>query len=143
MSKIFEELRKDHEYQRTLLSKLVDTTGETEDRKRHFYNLKHELDRHAKAEERYFYKPLISKDMTQDKARHGIHEHEQIDEILEKMTETDWSSPEWIKLAIDLKHKVEHHLDEEEKEMFQMAGKVLDEDQKENLAESFSETRSL
>jgi len=41
MSKIFEELRKDHDYQRTLLAKLIDTEGETEDRKRHFFNKKH------------------------------------------------------------------------------------------------------
>ena len=143
MSKIFEELRKDHDYQRSLLEALVHTEGDSEDRKRHFYNLKHELERHAKAEERYFYKPLISKDMTQDKARHGIHEHEQIDDILEKMSSTDWSSPEWLKLAKELKHKVEHHLKDEEHDFFQMAGKVLNEDQKEILADSFSETRSL
>ncbi|MAQ76729.1 MAG: hemerythrin, partial [Aquimarina sp.] len=72
---IFEALRKDHEIQRSLLDKLVDTSGDTEKRDEIFKELKKELEIHADGEERFFYVPLIEKDLTQEKSRHSIAEH--------------------------------------------------------------------
>lgn len=134
---IFEALRKDHDTQRSLLKELVDTSGDTEKRDRIFKKLRTELETHADAEERYFYKPLIDSDKTQDKARHGIAEHHEIDELIEELESTEYSSSAWLKIAKDLQEKVEHHLDEEEHEIFQMAGKVLSENNKENLAKEY------
>ncbi|MFD1551133.1 hemerythrin domain-containing protein [Putridiphycobacter roseus] len=130
---IFNTLRKDHDIQRDLVSKLVETTGESEERKLIFNKLKHELAIHANAEERFFYKPLIAADLTQEKARHGIAEHHEMDELIEKMDSTEMSSAHWLKLAKDLAHEVKHHLKEEEHEIFQLAGKVLTENKKEDL----------
>lgn len=134
---IFEALRKDHDTQRSLLKKLVDTSGDTQTRDEIFKKLKTELETHADAEERYFYKPLIDSDKTQDKARHGIAEHHEIDELIEELEDTDYSSSAWLKIAKDLQGKVEHHLEEEEHEFFQMAGKVLSESNKEKLARAY------
>ncbi|WP_224483433.1 hemerythrin domain-containing protein [Robertkochia aurantiaca] len=134
---IFEALREDHDIQRKLLDQLTDTSGETETRKAVFSKLKKELRVHADAEERYFYKPMISKDLTQDKARHSIAEHHDIDELLENLESTDMSSPAWLRSAKDLKEMVTHHLDEEEHEVFQLAGKALDDNQKQKLADTY------
>ncbi|WP_422084228.1 hemerythrin domain-containing protein [Ulvibacterium sp.] len=134
---IFKTLRKDHDKQRDLLDKLVNTSGDTKRRKETFESLKRELEVHADAEERYFYKPLIDSDKTQDKARHGIAEHHEIDELLEELEQTEFSSPAWLKIAKDLKERVEHHLDEEEHQVFQMAGKVLSASQKESLSKKY------
>lgn len=134
---IFESLRNDHDVQRELLEKLTDTHGDTENRAKLFDKLKNELQIHADAEERFFYKPLIDDDLTQDKARHSIAEHHEIDELIEELEETDFSSPGWLVTAKKLKEQVEHHLDEEEHEVFQMAGKVLKETSKEALAKEY------
>lgn len=136
---IFESLRQDHDLHRELLDKLVETSGDTEDRKRLYLRLKHELEIHADAEERYFYKPLIDSDKTQDQARHGIAEHHEIDELLEKMDETDYSSPAWLGYAKELKAQMEHHYKDEEHEFFQMAGKVFHAQQKTNLGAAYHE----
>lgn len=61
---IFEALRKDHEIQRSLLNELVKTHGDTDDRRRIYYQLKHELKIHADAEEKYFYVPLFKDDLS-------------------------------------------------------------------------------
>tara|TARA_R110002049_G_scaffold242357_1_gene416163 strand:- start:6642 stop:7085 length:444 start_codon:yes stop_codon:yes gene_type:complete len=135
---IFEALRKDHDIQRKLLDVIVNTSGDTETREHAFEALKHELKIHEDAEERHFYKPLIMKDMTQDHARHGIAEHHEIDEIVEKLEETDRDSSAWLKYAKNLKEKVEHHLKDEEHTIFQLAGKVLSKDQKSNLATDYT-----
>ncbi|MGJ8684699.1 MAG: hemerythrin domain-containing protein [Nonlabens sp.] len=131
---IFEALRKDHDVQRDLIDKLLKTSGDTEERKELFDKLKTELVTHEDAEERYFYIPLIEVDMTQERARHSIAEHHEIDELVEKMEETDRSSSAWLTYMKELAHQVEHHLEEEEQEIFQLAGKVLNEKEKETLA---------
>lgn len=134
---IFESIRKDHDTQRELLDQLVQTTGDTKKRDTIFKKLKKELEVHADAEERHFYKPLISDDMMQDKARHGIAEHHEIDELIEKLEDTDYDSSAWLNYAKDLKEKVEHHLEDEEHSFFQLAGKVFNQTQKEDLAKKY------
>ena len=58
-------------------------------------------------------------------------------ELVVKLEETDYDSSAWLKIAKDLKHKVEHHLDDEEQKFFQLSGKVLSEKQKLNLAKDY------
>jgi len=134
---IFEAIRHDHDIQRDLLDKLVDTSGDTTERDELFKAVRKELEVHADAEERHFYKPLISTDMMQDHARHGIAEHHEIDELIEQLEETDYDSSAWLKIAKDLKHKVEHHLEDEEHSFFQLAGKTFTENQKTDLASDY------
>ncbi len=135
---IFEALRQEHEIQRDLVKKLVATHGDTQERKKIFEHLKHELKIHADAEERHFYVPLIQKDLTQEKARHSVAEHHEMDELIEQLEDTEMSASNWLKIAKDLEHTVIHHLDEEEHEVFQMAGKALTEKQKISLASDYN-----
>ncbi|GAB3340567.1 hemerythrin domain-containing protein [Marivirga atlantica] len=134
---IFEALRADHDTQRKLAEILTTTSGESEGRDELFKRLKTELATHADAEERYFYKPLIDHDMTQDLSRHGIAEHHEMDELVEELEKTDLSSPGWLVTAKKLQEKILHHLDDEEHEFFQLAGKVFTDEQKVSLAKDY------
>lgn len=134
---IFEAIRHDHDIQRELLDKLTSTSGDTKVRDSLFTKLKKQLQIHAEAEERHFYKPLISNDMMQEHARHGIAEHHEIDELIEKLENTDYHSSAWLKTAKDLKHKVEHHLEDEEHTFFQLAGKVFNATEKTEMAKPY------
>ncbi len=137
MKNIFEALREDHDIQRDLCGRLIKTEGKTEARKQLFKALKTELHIHADAEERYFYVPLINDDMTQEYARHGIAEHHEMDELIEKLEETEMDSPGWLVYAKQLCEKVEHHLEDEEHTIFQLAGKVFTENQKTSLSKDY------
>lgn len=134
---IFEALREDHGVQRTLADLLVKTHGDSEGRDELFDKLKAQLQAHAKAEERYFYILLMEDDLTQEKARHSVAEHHEIDELIETMENTEFSSPAWVSHAEKLRKRLHHHLDEEEHEVFQMAGKVLTEQQKTSLSSEY------
>lgn len=136
---IFEALRKDHDIQRDLLSKLVNTSGDTKKRDEIFKAVKHELKIHEDGEERYFYLPLIEDDLTQEQSRHAIAEHHEIDELLDKLEEMDYDSTGWLTIAKKLKHDVEHHLNDEEHTIFQMAGKVLTDKEKSSLSKEYQE----
>ena len=139
---IFEALRDDHQTQRTLVDLLARTHGDSEGRQEIFGKLRAELQRHASAEERCFYKPLMDYDLTQEKARHSIAEHHEIDELIETLETTDPSSPSWKANAEKLRHVVHHHLDEEEQEVFQQAGRVLSDELKVSLASAYRDQMS-
>ena len=134
---IFEKLREDHEAQRKLVDELVESSGASEQRREIYKKLKLELAAHAKAEERCLYAPMLNVDITQEKARHSIAEHHEMDEYIEELEDADMSSPHWISVAKKLRHRLYHHLEEEEHEIFQMAGKVLSPAVKKQLAEEF------
>ena len=137
--KIFEALRKDHEKQRLLLKILAETSGDTAARREYFQELKDQLESHAVAEERHFYSHMLENDETVELTRHGIAEHHEIDELIEKLDETEMSSPAWLHYLKSLQEKVEHHLADEEQEFFQVAGKEVNERQKEKLADGYRE----
>ena len=134
---IFEALREDHDIQRELADELIQTHGDTEQRDELYKQLKTQLKAHAAAEERNFYIPLMEHDLTLEKSRHGVAEHHEIDELIAKLEETDYSSSAWLVEAKNLQHKVHHHLDEEEQQVFQMGGKVLSDEQKIELASEY------
>ena len=136
---IFEAIRNDHDIQRDLCDRLTSTSGNSSDRKQLWKALKEELEIHADAEERHFYSPLIHNDMMQEHARPGIAEHHEMDELIEKIDDTDMDSPAWLTYAKQLCERVEHHLEDEEHTFFQLAGKVLSENQKTDLATAYQD----
>lgn len=131
---IFESLRADHAILRALSASLLETHGDTEIRDRVFTELKAAMWAHEKAEERFFYIPLLEADSTQEKARHSIAEHHELDEFIEDLEEMEYSSSAWLKTATQMVDRLHHHLDEEEQEFFKPAGKVLTAAEKESLA---------
>ena len=134
---LFEALREDHDTQRTLLGLLIKTHGDSDGREELFEKVKKALTSHAAAEERALYIPMMELDMTQEKARHSVAEHHEIDELVEELEDTDFSSPGWLAAARKLHDLVTHHLDEEEQEVFQLAGRALSDDAKASLADTY------
>ncbi|RMM56851.1 hemerythrin domain-containing protein [Pseudomonas savastanoi] len=131
---IFEALRESHDRQRGYADALIQTSGDSVEREKAYKQLKDELQAHQTAEERFFYIPLMAHDNGVDLSRHAISEHHEMDEMMEELDETEMSSPAWLATAKKLSEKVHHHLKEEEQKFFQMAGKLLDEKQKQSLA---------
>ncbi len=138
MTTIFEALRESHDIQRELAQKLVQTSGDTPERRELFDLLKNELFAHAVAEDRYFYIPLMMTDSGLNISRHALAEHHEMDELLEQLTETEFSNPGWLAIAKKLSETVHHHLEEEEHGFFQQAGKILEDKQKETLAKKYN-----
>lgn len=96
---IFEALRESHVIQRNLAERLLQTSGDTPERRELFERLKNELFAHAVAEDRYFYIPLMMTDSGLNITRHALAEHHKMDELLEQLTETEFSNPGWLAIA--------------------------------------------
>lgn len=131
---IYDALRESHERQRSLCRKLLRSAPHTRRRLELFTALRIELAAHAAAEERFLYAPILMDDNGLDPSRHALHEHHQIDEIVEDMQVVDHAGAAWMAAARKLSEKVHHHLREEETKFFQASGKLLTERQKSLLA---------
>lgn len=140
---IFDALRRDHDRQRTLLDTVANTSGDEKSRRIAFRELRRELSSHANAEERAFYSRLLADKSTQNQAGHSVHEHELLDDIVNELKDMEFSNPNWIRKFETLADKVRHHLEEEERSVFPLAGKVLGEEEKIQLADKYlSEKRA-
>ena len=122
---IFDAIRESHDLQRDLCRKLTASRGEVAAREVLFLQLKVELMAHAAAEERALYVPLLMTDAGLDASRHALHEHHEVDELLEKLTVRDKKQAGWLATAKTLSYKVRHHLKEEELKFFRVAGRLL------------------
>lgn len=131
---IYDALRESHETQRAVFRKLLRSTAGSRERVGLFTRARHELAAHEAAEERYLYVPMMTHDIGLAASRHALHEHHQVDELVEELQALDPGGEAWIEQAKALSHKVHHHLREEEKKFFQVSGKLLTAAQKRRLA---------
>jgi hypothetical protein len=72
-----------------------------------------------------------------DASRHAIAEHHEMDELVEDLEAKETHDSSWLAIAKKLSEKVHHHLKEEETKFFQLAGKVLTDKQKAELAKDY------
>jgi hypothetical protein len=100
--------------------------------------LKVELMAHAAAEERHLYVPLLMEDGGLDASRHALHEHHEVDELLNELSVRNKKQAGWIATAKKLSFKVRHHLKEEESKFFQVAGRLLSATKKKQLARNYT-----
>lgn len=135
---IFDAIRESHDLQRDLCRKLTASRGDMGARQVLFLQLKVELMAHAAAEERYLYVPLLMEDGGLDVSRHALHEHHQVDELLEDLSVRNKQQAGWIATAKELSFKVRHHLKEEESKFFQVAGRMLPEAKKLQLGRKYA-----
>jgi hypothetical protein len=134
---IYDALRESHAFQRSLCRKLLRSPPRSQRRRELFTELRIELAAHAAAEERFLYAPILMHDAGLHSARHALHEHHEIDELVEDLQVRDLAQRGWIATARKLSEKVHHHLREEEKKFFQVSGRILDESQKTRLARQY------
>lgn len=129
MPSIYDAITADHERHRTLLDKIAETEGDSSERRDAWGEFYRDIKSHSAAEEEEFYSELMKETWGQDAARHSVHEHAEMDEILEELNDMDMSSPGWLTRFKTLKHDYEHHMEEEEEEVFTRAKKVIGEEE--------------
>lgn len=130
----FELLKRDHKKVSEIFEKLEPTTERgVKTREELFTRLKNELDVHARIEEQIFYPTLKEAQETHDITLEAYEEHAIVKQLLAELEAMPKDNEEWgAKLKV-LQENVEHHVEEEEGEMFKGARKVLSKEQIEQL----------
>lgn len=137
--KIYERLEQDHQTIRSLMQKIAKTSEQDADTRRSLYaQLRSELIAHDRAETEVFYQALEDKNETQLKAYEGETEHDVLEFVLKELDETDPSDAHWTARFQVLHELTDHHLKEEEKEVFPKAKHVLSDSGAERMTEEFN-----
>jgi hypothetical protein len=129
-----ELLKNDHDKVESIFEKLEPTTERAvKTREELFTQLKQELDVHSHIEETIFYPAIKDAAATHDITLEGYEEHHVVKILLDELAALPVDTEQWTAKLKVLKENVEHHVEEEEDEMFVSARKVLSKDEIEEL----------
>ncbi len=124
---IYAYIRKDHRKVADLMANLL-TINLPYVRQQIFNDIKTELTLHAEAEEATFYTAIVELSQSDNltiRIDHSEREHNEIRDLLQVLTDTPVSSEFWMEKLGELKHAVEHHVREEEDEIFPRAQAII------------------
>jgi hypothetical protein len=129
-------LKTDHDKVKKLLTELESTTERgVKTRSELFSTIKAELTVHEIIEEEIFYPELKAHPKAQDIVLEAFEEHHVVDLLMSELESLDVSDETWGAKALVMKENIEHHIEEEEGEMFTQARRVFDKEELESLGE--------
>ena len=133
---VFKLLKQDHREVEQLFKKIEKSSESArKTREKTFKQLAQELTAHTAVEERIVYPRLKEIKGLKDTVNEGFEEHHVAKQLLEELNELPSDNEQWkAKLSV-LKEIVQHHVQEEEKELFPKAQKALDKKESAALAE--------
>jgi hemerythrin-like domain-containing protein len=137
-----ELLEKDHKKVKGLLADLEDTTRRaSKTREELFATIRMELEAHETIEEEIFYPALQQHPKAKDLVLEGYVEHHVADLIVNELASAPTTDEDWGARAKVLKEVIEHHIEEEEGEMFEVARKVLGREELLDLGEKMEQRK--
>lgn len=135
---IYQALKKDHEKVKGLLAELV-SLGEDEEKRFSALveEIRDELIPHSRAEEAVFYNSIREINTAKNLVWHGYEEHMMAETLLRSLQAADKVDVQIKSLAKKLKTTVEHHIEEEENEIFDAARQLFTNDEAIEMARAF------
>lgn len=134
MPHITAKLHDDHRKVEQIFNKLKDTTdGAEKTRLDLCKKLKNELLAHAEFEEAVFY-PAIQERNVAD-VSDALEEHQEVKRMLEEIEQMGVASEQFMDKILELEEAVQHHVEEEENEMFPLAKKAIAKDEGEEMSQ--------
>lgn len=129
----FQLLKEDHRKVEQLFSQLERASGKA--KLDVFKQIKTELELHTHVEEKVFYPALEEPEQTHDLTLEAYEEHAVVKKLLKELSRAKTANDEWEAQAKVLQENVEHHVEEEENELFKKADKALSAEELEELSE--------
>ncbi|HYI66119.1 MAG TPA: hemerythrin domain-containing protein [Candidatus Limnocylindrales bacterium] len=137
-------LKADHDKVKKMLAEGEETTERAEKTRTELFDtLKSEMLIHERIEEEIFYPALKSHPKARDIVLEGYEEHHVVDEIMGELEMTPVTDETWGAKFKVMKENIEHHIEEEEGEMFKQARQVFDTDELEQLGARMMELKQL
>jgi hemerythrin superfamily protein len=130
-------LKEDHQKVKKMLAELESTTERgVKTREELFGKIKQELVVHEAIEEEIFYPALKNHPKTKEIALEAYEEHHVVDMVMAELEGVAYDDEKWGAKFTVMKENLEHHIEEEEDEMFKQAQQVFDEDELAQLGQN-------
>ena len=134
-----ELIKRDHKRLRKLLEETLEAEGAQ--REQRLDHLRTELVAHERMEEEVLYPRLRDEKKTHEPVLEGYEEHHVADVILDELLDVPPETDLWKAKVKVLKENVEHHMDEEEDELFKGARAALDREELNRLGERMEQIK--
>ena len=135
-----EVLKQDHQKVKGLfqeMRKATDQSGRTE----LFDKIGTDLEIHAHIEETIFYPAVERHEELKDMVAEALEEHQEAKDLLDELEQLGSESPDFGSKMQELMEAVEHHVEEEEGELFPKIREVFPEDELERLGQELESTK--
>ena len=123
------------------LFKQLEGSRSDEKRQSTFEEIADALAVHAAIEERHFY-PAVKRQQTEDILLESVEEHLQIKRVIADLLDLDPSDASFAAKVKVLQDDVEHHVEEEEKDLFPKVKKLLDAEELASIAAEMQEMQA-
>jgi len=136
-------LKEDHDKAKKLMAELEETTERgVRTREQKWTKLLKELTIHENIEEEIFYPALAEHPKAKDIVLEAMEEHHLVDDIVEQLKDTPFDDEHWAAKFKVTKENVEHHIEEEETEMFKVARQVFSKEELDELGSRLEATKA-
>jgi hemerythrin-like domain-containing protein len=127
-------LKEDHQKVKKMLGELDSTTERgVKTREELFTKLKGELQVHETIEEEIFYPALKEHPKAKELVLEAYEEHNIVDTVMSEIEGVAYDDERWGAKMTVLKENLEHHIEEEETEMFKQARQVFEREELDEL----------
>lgn len=138
---IFEILKQEHQQVENLFS-LLESSKNSKQISSIFDEIYRELSLHTQAEELSFYPAMYEHSETRPFIDEAEQEHIEAKILLEELKMMSLESPEFMDKMMELKAAVQHHVQEEEEEVFPKVREAMSEDELRQLSQEFQDVKS-
>jgi len=136
-------LKEDHDKAKKLMTELEETTERgVKTREQKWTKLLKDLTIHENIEEEIFYPALAEHPKAKDIVLEAMEEHHLVDDIVEQLKDTPFDDEHWAAKFKVTKENVEHHIQEEETEMFKVARQVFSREELDELGSRLEATKA-
>ena len=139
---IYDLLHTDHETVSGLFEQMEATENPAQ-RERLVAQLKKELLAHSEAEDVVFYQRLKTAEEAREIVLEAAEEHRVVARVLGELERLSAENERWAARLSVLKELVEHHVEEEEGEIFKKAKTLFDRERERELGTAFLEQKKL
>ncbi|MDQ3000411.1 MAG: hemerythrin domain-containing protein [Fibrobacterota bacterium] len=137
---IFALLIEDHEKAKAIFTAIKETSEkQVKERERLFAVINLELSVHMEAEEKFFYPEILLEKKTHDKSMEAFEEHKVAKALLKELEADPKDTEQWAAKLKVLSENIEHHVKEEEEDIFPKARKLLSATEAQNIADEVLE----
>ena len=140
----FDLLMMDHQKVSGIFDRLeMNDGGVAGSRQQLFQQLKTELTVHAHVEETIFYPALKEHEETRELVAEAYDEHAAVKDLLNELDAMSPGDGGWDDLLAELRENVEHHVEEEEGDLFEQARLVLSDETLEQIGDRIEQEKQL
>jgi hemerythrin superfamily protein len=138
---VLDLIKAEHRQIETLFSE-IESTDDTYKLYECFNQLSNGLNLHAEVEEQTFYPAIRNCKNTKELVEVAQEEHDKAKQMLEELEYLSPTSGEFKQKIAELKQLIQHHLHEEENEVFSQVRECMSQEEREQLGSEFEAVKS-